>query len=212
MKKRELFFVLIFSVLTFASCKNTENALIFYTKALDYYQTEDLEKSGEFIDLCIKQDSSFYQAKFLKAKILYFSNNYNKSYNLLYSLVKKYPRYTDARIWKIRLLIALDRLEEAEKELNKELSFNNSDWRVYYQYSLLSDKLAQMDKRLIMLNKAEFFLSQSYNVYIESADVWIKLGLRNEALTELDKAISISTKPEELIKLRTFLKQGKDIQ
>jgi len=208
---KKLFVLFIVSIL-FVSCKNEQNAHSFYEKALDSYSKQDFSKAVEYIDLTLKYSSDFYQAKFLKAKILYFLNESQTALKIIDSLVKKYPEYTEARIWKIRLLIDLKQYEKAESMLDRELSFNPSDWRLYYQYSLLSERKEQMDKRLVMLNKASFYISESYNVYVELADLWIKLGIRSSAIENLDKAIMISNSKDELKQVRDFLREGKDLQ
>lgn len=205
-------FVLFIVFILFVSCKNEQNAQSFYVKALDSYSKQDFSKAIENIDLSLKYSCDFYQAKFLKAKILYFLNESEKSLKIINSLVKKYPEYTEARIWKIRLLIDLKQYEKAAILLERELSFNPSDWRLYYQSSLLSERKEEMDKRLVMLNKASFYISESYNVYVELADLWIKLGIRSTAIENLDKAILISNGKDELKQLREYLSEGKNLQ
>lgn len=198
-------FLLIFM---FISCKNEQLSQVYYSKAQEYYSRQEYALALENVTMCLNKNRNFHQAELLKAKIFYFSDNDKESLKILKSLVRKYPEYTEARIWKIRLLISLKQYDIAQLELDKELSFNPTDWRLYYQYSLLADKKEQLDKRLAMLNKALLYISESYNVFIESADVWIKLGMKDKAIECLDKAMSISKEDKILNELKTYLMEG----
>ena len=160
-----------------------------------------------FSDLTIKNDSDFYQAKLLKAKILYFENSLEKSFLILKKLIKKYPEYTDARIWFIRVLLAQSKYDEAEKYLIKELSFNSGDCRVFYQYGNLCSKLNRMDERLSMYRKAEELLRENSKIYLELADVWLALGLKDRALDELDKAELLSDDKQTIKELKNYIKK-----
>jgi len=207
------FILICFATLSLIGCKkNEKEAQVLYAKALNSYAEQNLSKSLEYVNRSLENYSDFYQAQFLKAKILFFTNKNEQSLKILNDLVKKHPEYTDARIWKIRLLIAEEKYQKAEECLTKEIAVNASDYRVYHLYSILAQKLNQMDKRLAMCTKAEECLNESYNVYVELADIWLKLGMRNKAVDALDNAIMISPKKDELKELQAYIKQGNEIK
>lgn len=130
-----------------------------------------------------------------------------KSFLILKKLIKKYPEYTDARIWFIRVLLAQSKYDEAEKYLIKELSFNSGDSRVFYQYGNLCSKLNRMDERLSMYRKAEELLCENSKIYLELADVWLSLGLKDRALDELDKAELLSDDKQTIKELKNYIKK-----
>lgn len=202
------FFILLLDCFLLFSCSNKNNAESFYVKAVESYSKKDFTAALNFADLTIKSDSSFYQAKLLKAKIFYFENSLEESSLILKKLIKKYPEYTDARIWFIRVLIAQEKYDEAEKYLIKELSFNSGDCRVFYQYGNLCGKLNRLDERLSMYRKAEKLLCENSKIYLELADIWLALGLKERALDELDKAELLSDEPQQIKELKDYIREN----
>lgn len=146
-----------------------------------------------FLKQAKKQDSSLYQAQYLEGKILFFQNKYEDAAKIFEKLVKKYPQYTDSRLFLIRCNIFLGNLSEAEKKLNQELSFNSTDWRIFYLYSMLYGKQNQLDKQLMMLNRTELAIKDTKKVYDNLAFLWDELGVR-------DKAVNYKVKSNILIK------------
>lgn len=172
------------------SCKHTGNAEKFYLTAVNFYAKEDLDSSLLYLEKSLKQDKSFYQAMFLEAKVYFMKGDYEKSYSITKKLIKTYPQFTDARLWNIRNLIYLEQYENAEKSIISEISFNNTDWRVYYLYSLLYSKQEQIDLELTMLNRSELALQDSRKVYQELFAIWDMLDVKDKAASyRLKKAI-----------------------
>ncbi|MBQ0003807.1 MAG: hypothetical protein KBT21_09760 [Treponema sp.] len=181
MKNKFYLLLLLLSFSILFSCKNTGNAEKFYLAAVNSYAKQDLESASFYCEKALSQDRSFYQADFLQAKVFFMKKNYEESYSITKKLIKKYPQYTDARIWNIRSLILLDKLEDAEKLLITELSFNNSDWRTYYLYSVLYAKQNKIDLQLAMLNRSELALTDSMKVYHELFTIWDVLEVKDKA-------------------------------
>ncbi len=195
-----------------SSCRSRFEAERIYVKATDFYARQELEKAMECVEKALKIDSSFYQAALLKAKLLYFNDDYNAAEKVLKKLVKRYPQFEEARIWRIRVYIAQKKFHDAENFLKEEMSFNQNDWRIFYLYSVLADKTGQMDKRLSMCKKAVEVLCDTEKVYVEMADLWLVLGMREHALDALDKAEVISAHPNDIAQLKFYLESGKDIK
>lgn len=150
--------------------------------ALDCYTKHDLESAALYLKQAKKQDSSFYQALFLEGKILFFQNNYEESRKIFKKLVKKYPQYTDARLFLVRCDVFIGNYSEAEELLDKELTFNSTDWRLFYLYALLYGKQNELDKQLMMLNRAELAMKDSKKIYDNLAFLWDELGVRDKSL------------------------------
>lgn|SRR5574344_86855 len=186
------------SIICFAVKKNrmehSGTAETLYVKAVDQYQIQNLDEALSLARQCESIDADFYQAHFLESKILFFMNDYSHSYDILCNLVKTYRSYTEARIWRIRVAILLGKYEEAKSFLEEELSFNSTDWRVYYLYSLLAKKNEQFDMQLSFLRDAESVLCDAAKVYSDEAATWSALGVENKFQTYVTKAKAIGGK------------------
>ncbi|MBQ9494373.1 MAG: tetratricopeptide repeat protein [Treponema sp.] len=180
MKKRSIVILIAMSMII-VSCRKSGEAEKLYVAALDYYTKNDLQSALNFVKLACKQDSRFYQAQFLESKIYFFMEEYDASKKIAQKLVKVQPSYTDARLWLIRCCIMQNHYEQAENLLARELSFNASDWRVYYLYSLLARMTQDFDTQLVMLSRAEASLSDSQKVYSALASSWELLGVAEKA-------------------------------
>lgn len=190
---KKLVICILCSCIFFVSCKNNATAEKFYLSAVDSYAEHDFENALVFLKQAKKQDSSLYQVQYLEGKILFFQNKYEDAAKIFEKLVKKYPQYTDSRLFLIRCNIFLGNLSEAEKKLNQELSFNSTDWRIFYLYSMLYGKQNQLDKQLMMLNRTELAIKDTKKVYDNLAFLWDELGVR-------DKAVNYKVKSNILIK------------
>ena len=95
------------------SCKDNDSAEKLYLSAVESYTEHDLNTAYVFIKQAENLDSSFYQAKFLEAKILFMQEKIEDSAKICKSLSHKYPEYTESRLFLIRCYIFLDRLVEA---------------------------------------------------------------------------------------------------
>lgn len=193
MLMKKIVICILCSCIFFVSCKNNATAEKFYLSAVDSYAEHDFENALVFLKQAKKQDSSLYQAQYLEGKILFFQNKYEDAAKIFEKLVKKYPQYTDSRLFLIRCNIFLGNLSEAEKKLNQELSFNSTDWRIFYLYSMLYGKQKQLDKQLMMLNRTELAIKDTKKVYDNLAFLWDELGVR-------DKAVNYKVKSNILIK------------
>lgn len=201
--------LLILSI--FTSCSDRTEAERLYIQASESYAKHDFSSAYNAVNKSIKKDSSFYQAQLLEAKILYFQDKNVESMKILKKTVSRHKEFTEAKLWLVRNYLALEQYDEAEQLLEREISFNQSDWRFYYLYSLLALKQNQMDKRLAMIKKAETYLQDSDKVYIEMSDIWITLGLRNKALDSLDTAEAVSSNPDSIRQIKSFVSSGRDI-
>ncbi|GHT92860.1 hypothetical protein FACS1894140_5480 [Spirochaetia bacterium] len=163
-----------------------------YIAAIDAYGAEKYEEAYTFVRQALSWDRKFYQAEFLEGRILFFTGNEGEAKKIFARLVFRYPEYTEARIWYIRVLILNGEYERAQNLIEQELSFNSSDWRIYYLYGLLAQKTGDYEKRLSMNRHAETVLTDSAKVYMDMAAVWQALGLEQRVNNYLEKARLIS--------------------
>lgn len=198
-----LFFMTI--LISVFSCKeklSSEETLKLYLSAVDCYTNQEYDQALVYLNLIKQNDSDFYQADFLIGKVLFFKNDLINAEQLFLKLQKKYPEYIEARIWYIRTLIISRQFDKAESELEKQLSFNQTDWRLFYLYSLLEDIRGNMDKKIVMLKRAELAMSDSAKVYMELATVWNLLDVMDKSEDYLLKAKIISETNESLSALQ----------
>jgi tetratricopeptide (TPR) repeat protein len=179
-----------------------------YLAAVEAYTEQKYDAALEFIREARRVDKNFYQADFLEAKIIFFQGNENEAERLFLRLVKKYPSYTEARIWYIRCLIISGQNGKALSKLEEELSFNNTDWRVYYLYALLGQKTNNYEQRLSMNRKAETALTESAKVYMDLALIWQALGMNSRAGDYLRKAETVSGSNISMGRLEGALEQA----
>lgn len=163
-----------------------------YILALDAYGIEDYDKAMELVNKAIKTDKKFYQANLLKAKILFFLDHKEEALKILSKLKSNYPAFTDATMWLIRIKILAGNFDDAKKLLDKELSFNSSDWRIYYLYALLAEKTDNYELRLLMNSRAESALIDSAKLYMDLAISWHAMGMHERVKINLEKARIIS--------------------
>ncbi|GHV96653.1 hypothetical protein AGMMS50293_29730 [Spirochaetia bacterium] len=166
-----------------------ENA---YIAAVDAYAAANYVKSLELINKAIALDRNFYQAIFLEGKIHFFMDQLPEAEAIFSRLDSKYPAFTEARIWNIRCLILREDYAKAKTLLDRELSFNQTDWRVYTLYALLAQKTNNYEERISMNRRAESVLSGSASVYMDTALTWHSLGLEDRAKTYLEKARALT--------------------
>ncbi|MDR2747210.1 MAG: tetratricopeptide repeat protein [Treponema sp.] len=190
--------VLFGGILLLAACApgsgQKDRAERAYVAAAEAYSRERFAEALEYAGECLKIDPGFYQARLLEGKILFFQNRLEEAEKSFAGLCAKHPEYTEARIWNLRcLVLSLDKPggrdpKEVQGALDRELSFNPSDWRILYLYALLAGNTGDWEKRLSMGRRAESALSDSAKLYLDMALSWRSLGLENRAAAALEKA------------------------
>jgi len=178
-----------------------------YIAAVEAYAEEQFIESLELARRATKLDRNFYQASFLEGRNLFFLDKLEEAENIFSKLVSKYPAFTEARIWHIRCLILGNDYETAQKILDKELSFNQTDWRIYSLYSLLAQRTNNYEERIAMNRRAENILTDSARVYIDMAITWHTLGVTDRAQTYFEKAQNITGSNFSLHELESITSQ-----
>ncbi|MDR1903594.1 MAG: hypothetical protein LBQ88_15115 [Treponema sp.] len=185
---------MVFSAITLIGCQGGADgeSEALYISAVEKYAQDELREARELLEAVLKKDRNFFQAELLLGKIDFFEDKTVRALAVFSRLARKMPQYTEARLWKIRSLMILERYDEAEDALDMELAVNPGDWRVHYQYALLSAMTGNMEKRLVMLRNAETYLGESYRVYLEYAKIWYSLKMQDRAEHYLKRAALIA--------------------
>lgn len=201
-------FVFLVIMILITSCSNKlSNVEVtkLYLSALDSYSNQNFQEALSYLEIIKKYDSKFYQASFLEGKILFFQGQLDNALSVFQKITKKNPEHIESRIWHIRTLILLDKFEKAEELLEKELTFNQTDWRIYYLYSLLEERQGNMDQKILMLNRAEMVLTDSSKVYLELSNIWEILELQEKAYKYREKANIVSEQNISLQNIENLL-------
>lgn len=210
MKKVLFLVVTLLICLLIISCNGKipkEDATKLYLSALDSYSNQKYDEASAYLIMLKKYDPKFYQADLLAGKIQFFQNDFLNALITFKNLSKKYPQYVEARIWYIRTLIIAGQFNLAKSLLETELSFNQTDWRIFYLYSLLEEKQGNLDKKIVMLNRAEMALSDSAKVYLELGEIWNLLDIQERSNEYNEKANIIANSNESLNLLKNIIKQ-----
>jgi len=178
-----------------------------YIAAIEAYTEQQYADSLELVRRAISLDRNFYQASFLEGRILFFMDELVEAERVFSRLVSRHPAYTEARIWHIRSLILKNEFETAQELLDRELSFNQTDWRIYSLYSLLAQRTNDFEKRIAMNRRAENVLIGSSRVFIDMAIIWHTLGLNDRAQTYLEKAQSLIGTNLSFLELEAVINQ-----
>lgn len=213
----------------FSGADGRDRAEGIYIAAAEAYSQERYPEALEYLQESLRLDPNFYQARLLEGKVLFFLNRTEEAEERFAKLAARYPEYTEARLWNLRCLVisasaagpasaagsvaaagsaaaaglpsSKKKLEEALSALDRELSFNPTDWRVLYLYALLAGNTGDWEKRLSMGRRAEAALSDSAKVYLDMAITWHSLGLEDRAESFLEKARIVSGKNLSLARL-----------
>ena len=192
MKGRNLIFAFVLLLTSCSKPDKTETQRL-YLKALESYTANNLDESENIIRKITARDKNFYPAFLLQGKIYFFNDDYAKAETVFAKLVKQYPEYTEAKIWYIRTQILSGKADKAEEALKKELTFNTTDWRIYYLYSLLAVTKGEYETQIAMLNQAEEYSAETVKIYLDQARFWNALSEEKKTLAYLKKASVLSS-------------------
>lgn len=187
MNKKSLSIIFIISILFFGCKKDNSLANKLYLQSLDAYSKNDFLLCIKLVEKAIDLNENLIQGKLLLAKSYFFLDENSKALKFLEKIIKDNPEFTDARIWNIRILIFSENFQQAKKYLENELRINQTDWRVYYLYSLLAKAEGDFETQISMLEKAEIALIDGAKVFGEISEIWQGLGLEERANENLNK-------------------------
>lgn len=203
--------IILLNVFIFFSCSNREKCLQNFYQAEKAFSDQNFITAMKYAESSIKEDSSFLNSKILIGKIYFFNNQIELAYQTFKKLNKKEPYSQDVLLYLIRTCIELEKIDEAENLIKRGLYYNSNDWQLYYLYSRLEGIRCNQDKRLLYCRQAEKILALTENLYVELADIYLTLGLKDKAIVSLKTAEIVSLDPSSI---KTIIKtiEHKDIQ
>ena len=135
-------------------------------------------------------------------KRIYKSGEYNKLYPEMLSYIEKYPEDSYGSLLYGKLLLKLEKKEEAKKIL-EELSYSNSKLK-YHSYILLATLYAEENQKELALQMIDNYLLGPYPLLDEAitiAEVYMKLDEQSKALELLKKLNIKDIRYSEMIRM-----------
>lgn len=194
-----IFFVIFICSIIF-SCINEIDAGFLeekYSEALQAYSRKDFNLVLDLCNQITYYTQNNFEAELLKAKSFFFLGKNEECLKTIKKLQRKFPNFTEATIWYIRILILLQENDTAKQILDKQIRLNRSDWRIYYLYSLLAEQTENYELQLEMLRQSQILLNDGAKVYREFARIMDSIGMKNRAIENLSKAQILSNIEEK---------------
>ena len=191
-------FILVLAVFVGCNHKNPQLGYELYLSGLKSYSEKDFSAVKKICQEALKHDKTLFQAELLRIKSLFFLNELEAAESAVEKLLKKVPQYTDARLWYIRFLIFQEKFNEAAPLLDEALTFNETDWRIYYLKGLVNSKNQDYSSQLAALQQAERALADGAKVYLDLTHLWMVLGMESQVEKQLEKARILTPSKGEL--------------
>lgn len=180
--------IILIPFFLFCGCSNVEKAQSYYLDAVSEYKNQDFERALMQVNKAIGEKSDFYQAEFLKAKILFFTKDYQGAETIFKRLTKQKSENYDFKLWLLRCLIFNEKFEEADLYLTKLIQSNTEDWRLYYYKAQIAKHENNFEKYFSNLNTADSFLKDSSAVYLDLGLIWHEFGMPEKSSLYYSKA------------------------
>lgn len=181
----------LFFIFIFLSCSNTEKATKLYLDAVREFNDKNFDKSKNYLELALKEKSNFYQAHFLKAKILFLEKDFENANKIFKYLSNKKKENVDCKLWLMRSHYFLNELNEAKIILARLENQNSEDWRIFYWKAQVAKSQNDFESYFSNLNTAEEILKSSREVYNSLAIIWHELGFSDKSTSYYIKANSL---------------------
>lgn len=182
------FLIILLPFFLFCGCSNVEKAQSYYLDAVSEYKNQDFERALMQVNKAIGEKSDFYQAQFLKAKILFFSKDFQNAENIFLKLTKEKQDNFDCKYWLLRCYLFQNKLDDAIIYINKLILSNTEDWRLYYYKAQIAKQQNNFEEYFSNLNTAEKFLKDSQVVYLDLGLIWHEFGLSERSSAYYSKA------------------------
>ena len=145
-----------------------------------------------FYDSALKAAPSCYAARFGVARMLYQLGDYEAASTALTFLKTSFPENLELLTLNTRVLFALDRLEDADKESGKALSLYRESTPLYLLRAQIQASLGNADSAARrMLNIVALEIPEDIEVLRLDAELLTREGKQVEAIAVLERAIEL---------------------
>ena len=136
-----------------------EQAPLWYARALDRRQQNDLEGAIEAVDTALDQDPDHGEARLLRAQLLFDQGRRDKALGEVRDIIADDPQARRPRITYVRLLLTAGRYDQASDQLSTLAEQNPRDLDLQYSLALLALESGATDSAETILER---LLDQGY--------------------------------------------------
>jgi len=139
-----------------------------------------------------------HSALLLEAKCRFMQGEPEEARRILADLAARMPGYVEALIWLVRSNLALGRLDDAERELERALEFNGEDPRLLQLMGELSETSGDGRNAIDFYSRAASFCDELARVELSLSLIYGKYGQGERALFHLGRSRSFLS-PESVL-------------
>lgn len=162
-----------------------------YLEARELYLKGDAEATIPRLEALVARAGNFHQARFLLGKALFLSNRHPEAARSFASLLKRYPRYADASLWRARALLAAGSLAEAEKTLTEAMAFSSEDPRFLHAAGSLWESRGDYQKALEYYQRAAVSGNELAETYLAIGKIYNRFRVYDKSLEYIDKSLGL---------------------
>ena len=182
------------------SCGGDPEAYRLFTKGKEAYARKDLDKAKKYFEKASKLDENLFNAKLMLAKIHYFRRDFKEALRIIDSVLDDERNHVSSLFWKARTLVIMKKRgsdvkktdAEAMRCLQRVLEMDARHISARNLLALLYEKNSMYKESLyeykLALEEEESLISTRANLSI----LYYRMGLRDRALAEIEKAIAIA--------------------
>jgi len=182
------------------ACSDRGKAMQLYLKGKDAYMKNDLQQAEALFKKAVKEDKSLLNAKLMVAKINYYRKDFEKTLSIAGEIIDKEPNHIGALFWKARTLV----IKPGDAAASKK---NETEAMLYLQkiIELDSHHLEARNLLALLYEKNKMFKEALYEYHAALAEeeslinsranlsiLYYRLGLKDKAQAEIERAISIA--------------------
>ncbi|MBI9108591.1 MAG: tetratricopeptide repeat protein [Spirochaetales bacterium] len=180
--------ILIFIILNLPD-EPDETEIELYFRAVSAYEAGNLELAVRLTETLSKGTPSFFQARLLLAKALFFSDRWDEAAGILSRLLDDFENYTEAEIWLMRTSIQQGDLQAAGFRGENMLSRAPGDPRVLGMLARIAETENDYQRAIEYYSRAILFEEELAVNRIELAKIYSSLLNHDEAFKHLEKSL-----------------------
>lgn len=175
---------------------NTDEALRSYVAGKEAFARKELRTAHDRFTGAINSDGSLHNARLMLAKVHYYEKSFDAALKEVEHILKMDDDHVGALYWKARILVVGPAEKSSDTEamtlLTRVLELDAHHLPARSLLALLYEKNGKyreaLHEYLVILSEEESLIDARANLGV----LYSRLGLREKALAEIDRAISIS--------------------
>jgi len=195
-------------VLLYTGCGNPEYAAELYNKGQIQYMDKNLAEAGRLFTETLKFDDEFLNAYLMLAKIHYYNRDYNSAVKYIDSILERDRDHAGGLYWKARILVisGKDDPDEPVRILRSVLEKDSHHIPARMLLALVYEKNRKYKEALheyiTVLEEEQDLINARGNLAV----LYRRMGLKERALNEIDRAVKVATAAGREVKTLNFIK------